>query len=109
MASVRRDSGPLGARQQLVQRDGDQIGDLGDAVDHVLFGRVGGVRGLVAQNSLPPIRNLAVDADQHHLAVFIREAQGQDLGHEGADLARREVDDGGDLAADQLLAACSAR
>ncbi|MNS71255.1 hypothetical protein D3C72_1046190 [compost metagenome] len=42
---------PVGARQQLVERDGDQIGDLGHPVDDGLFGRIGGEHG---QNNLPP-------------------------------------------------------
>ncbi|MNE07943.1 hypothetical protein D3C80_1005830 [compost metagenome] len=43
--------GTVGARQQFVERDGDQIGDLSHAVDDGLFGGVGGQHG---QNSLPP-------------------------------------------------------
>jgi len=35
-------------------------------------------------------------------AVLVGEAERQDFGHELADLARREIDDGGDLAADQF-------
>ncbi|MNE57522.1 hypothetical protein D3C80_1524930 [compost metagenome] len=43
--------GAVGARQQFVQGDGDQIGDLGHAIDDGLFRGVGGEHG---QNSLPP-------------------------------------------------------
>lgn len=41
--------------------------------------------------------------DQHHLAVFVREAEDEDLGDELADLARREIDDACDLPADQRI------
>ncbi|KAK0329816.1 hypothetical protein LTR94_035228, partial [Friedmanniomyces endolithicus] len=41
----------VGARQQLIQGDRDQVGDLGHAVDDGLFRRIGGEHG---QNSLPP-------------------------------------------------------
>ena len=40
---------------------------------------------------------------QHDGAGLVREAQDQHLGHEFADLARREIDHGRDLAADQGL------
>ena len=50
---------------------------------------------------LAAVRNRAVRSDQHHLIVFIGKPQHQNFGHELADLFGREIDNGGDLTADQ--------
>ena len=44
--------GAIGARQEFIQGDGDQIRDLGHPVDHALLRRIGGEDPV--QNSLPP-------------------------------------------------------
>ena len=44
--------GAVRARQEFIEGDRDQIGDLGDAVDDALFRRIGGEK--LGQNSLPP-------------------------------------------------------
>src|SRR3546814_17626550 len=51
------------------------------------------------------IRNLLVRPDQHHRAPPVGEPDGQHLGHERPDLARWELDDRGDLTADQVVRA----
>src|SRR3954451_15410856 len=51
------------------------------------------------------VRDRALDGDQDDVAVGVGEAQDQDLGEHLRDLARREVDDRGDLAADEVLGA----
>src|SRR5215510_7134124 len=48
------------------------------------------------------VRHRPVKADEHDLAGVVGEAQSEDLRHELADLARREIDHRGDLAANQL-------
>ena len=45
----------------------------------------------------------AFRSDQHDLSFRIGEAQDKDLGHKGADLLGREIDDGRDLAPLQRL------
>ena len=55
------------------------------------------------------VRNPGGRTDQHHRAVFIREAEGQHLAHERPDLARREIDDAGNLFADKSTALTAAQ
>ena len=50
------------------------------------------------------VRHGLVRREQHDVAGFIRKAERQHFRHELADLARREVDDGGDLPPDQRAA-----
>ena len=52
---------------------------------------------------LAPVWNFLVRDEQHNRAVAVGEAERQHLGHELADLARREVDHGRDLAANEAL------
>ena len=47
------------------------------------------------------VKSFTFDGGEDHFAFGIRETQGQNFRHEGADLAWREIYDGGDLAAEQ--------
>src|SRR5712671_1840316 len=60
-------------------------------------------------NSMPRLEQLAavgygvVRPDQHHRAGLVGKAKDQDFRHEAADLLWREIDDRGDLPADQRV------
>ena len=47
------------------------------------------------------IRHLALDGAEHHGALFVGKTERQHFRHERADLARREIDHGENLTADQ--------
>src|SRR5256885_11472657 len=49
------------------------------------------------------VRNWKIRRYEHDFAGFIGKSDSQDLGHEGADLARREVDHARDLPAHQAF------
>jgi hypothetical protein len=51
----------------------------------------------------PAVRDRAVGLDQDDASLAVRKAEDQDLAHELSDLPGREVDDGCDLAAGELL------
>ena len=48
------------------------------------------------------IRDLPLGSDQHNCALRIGKTQRENFRHQRADLPRRKVDDGGDLAADSV-------
>src|ERR1700744_2235771 len=56
----------------------------------------------VPSEQAPAVRHGLVRREQHDVALLVREAERQHLRHELADLARREIDDGGDLSPNQL-------
>src|SRR5205807_10209744 len=56
-----------------------------------------------ALEELASVRNLLVRHDQHDRAIAVGKAERQHLGHELADLARREIDDRRHLATDQAF------